>query len=157
MPRSGATTVAAYLAAQPPERRSELQKVRRVIRKHLPRGYRETLNWGAITYEVPLSRYATTYNGQPLCYAALAAPKSHLALHLMAAYGNAVLRQRLEDGFRLAGKRLDMGKACIRFRTADDLPLDVIGEIVASTPVEKYVAVAEAARQRTSKRPGGKA
>ena len=150
--RSTATTVAAYLAKLPPERRTALARVRRVIRTHLPRGYRETMNWGAITYEVPLRQYPATYNGQALCYAALVAQKNHLSLYLMAAYGSTTLRRRLKEGFRKAGKRLNMGKACIRFRTTDDLALDVIGEIVASTPMAQYIAWAAAIRQRRGRR-----
>ena len=146
--RSAARTVTAYLAQLPPERRAALVEVRRVIKKHLPRGYRETVTAGMITYEVPLRVYPTTYNGRALWYAALASQKGYASLHLMAVYGSAELRRRLQDGFRQAGKRLDMGKACIRFRQSGDLALDVIGEIIASVPMATYIAVAEAARQR---------
>ncbi len=147
--KSKARTVAAYLAGLPPTQRAVLVQVRRVIKQHLPRGYREAMNWGAITYEVPLRRYPTTYNGQPLCYVALAGQKEYASLYLMAAYGNPAVLERLQDGFRRAGKRLDMGKACIRFRALKDLPLDVIGEVVASTPMAEYIRRAEAIRTRT--------
>jgi len=150
--KSKARTVAAYLGALPPAQRAVLAQVRRVIKRHLPRGYREAMNWGAITYEVPLRRYATTYNGQPLCYVALAGQKHYASLYLMAASGNPAVLERLQDGFRKAGKRLDMGKACIRFRALEDLPLDVIGEVVASTPMAEYIHRAEAARTRTRSR-----
>jgi uncharacterized protein YdhG (YjbR/CyaY superfamily) len=152
MLRTKVRSVTQYLAALPADRRSALAKVRQVIRKHLPPGYRESFNWGAITWEVPLSRYPDTYNGQPLCYAALASKKNHASLYLMMAYMNPTLTRRLQDGFRAAGKRLDMGKACIRFRKADDLALEVIAEMVASTPLERYVARAEAGRNRPRKR-----
>ncbi len=122
--------------------------VRRVIKRHLPRGYRETLTRGMIAYEVPLRVYPTTYNGQALWYAALASQKGYASLHLMAAYGNAELTRRLQEGFKAAGKRLDMGKACIRFRESSDLALDVIGEVIASVPMARFVAVAEAVRRR---------
>jgi len=141
-------TVAKFLAQLPAERRKELARVRTVVRKHLPAGYRETLTKGMIIYEVPLARYADTYNGQPLWYAALAAPKGYLTLHLMAAYGSPELTQRLVDGFRAAGKKLNMGKACIRFHAAADLALDTIGSVVASVPMERFVAIAQAARRR---------
>lgn len=142
------TTVAGYLAQLPPDTRATLTRVRRLIKRHLPAGYRETMNWGAITYEVPLRRYPDTYNGQPLCYVALAAQKHYASLYLMGAYGDAALRRRLQDGFRRAGKRLNMGKSCIRFRQVDDLALDVIGAVVAAVPVNRYVAIAESARTR---------
>lgn len=147
--KNTAATVTEYLAQLSPERRAVLTAVRRVIKKHLPAGYREAMNWGAITYHVPLRDYPTTYNGQPLCYAALASQKQHVSLYLMAAYGSPTLAKRLEDGFRQSGKRLDRGKACIRFKSVDDLPMDVIGELIASTPMTTYIARAEAVRQRT--------
>jgi hypothetical protein len=101
-------------------------------------------------YEVPLSVYPTTYNGQPLTYAALAATKNGGTVHLMAAYGNPVQTKTLEVGFKKAGKKLDMGKACIRFKSIDDLDLDSIAAVVASTPMDKYVGFAEAVRTRKS-------
>jgi hypothetical protein len=146
--RSTTKTVASYLRDLPADRRAELARVRQVIRKHLPKGYREAMGWGIITYEVPLSRYPDTYNGQPLCYAGLGAHKNHLALYLMPVYGSPKLAARLRAGFKRAGKKLDMGKSCIRFRRTDDLALDVIGEIVGAVPPDKYVALAEAARHR---------
>jgi Domain of unknown function (DU1801) len=141
-------SVNEFLATLPVARRKELERVRSVVRENLPAGYAETLTKGMIVYEVPLERYADTYNGHALWYAALASQKAGLTLHLMVAYGSASLRRRLQDGFEAAGKKLDMGKACIRFRTADDLALDVIAEVVASTPLDRFVALAQAARRR---------
>jgi len=99
-----------------------------------------------LVYQVPLARYSDTYNGHPLWYVALASEKSYLSLHLMRIYGDPAMAKRLRDGFRAAGKKLDMGKACVRFKTADDLPLDVIADVVSSTPLERWVAIARAAR-----------
>ena len=148
MAMSTPSSVTEFLAQLPAERRKELQRVRSVVRKHLPAGYKETLARGMIVYEVPLRRYADTYNGHPLWYAALASQKNYLALHLMPVYGSVTLAQKLRAGFKAAGKKLDMGKACIRFQTADDLALDAVGEVVASTPVERWVAIAQAAGRR---------
>ena len=91
MAHSNAMTVAAYLAGLPPAVRATVARVRRLVKHHLPGGYREAMNWGAITYEVPLRRYPTTYNGQPLCYVALAAQKGYVSLYLMGAYRSPVL------------------------------------------------------------------
>jgi hypothetical protein len=148
MPPKVASSVATYLAQLPSDRRKELARVRAVVRKNLPSGYEEELSRGIIVYSVPLRVYPDTYNGQALWYVAMASQKNYLTLYLMNAYAHAPLARRLRDGFKAAGKRLDMGKACIRFRSADDLALDTIGEIVASTPLEKYVAFAKAARRR---------
>ena len=101
-----------------------------------------------IAYSVPLRVYPDTYNGQALWYVAMASQKNYLTLYLMNTYAHAPLAQRLRDGFKAAGKKLDMGKACIRFKSADDLALDTIGEIVASTPLENYVAIARAVQRR---------
>lgn len=147
MPRKRSLSVATWLAQLPPERRKELERVRRVVRRHLPPGYEETLAKGMIVYEVPLSRYAETYNGHPLWYAALAVQKRYCTLHLLPAYGSAALLQRLRDGFKAAGKKLDMGKGCVHFRSADDLALETVGAVIASTPVDRWVAMAQAARR----------
>jgi hypothetical protein len=122
--------------------------VRSVIRRHLPRGYEETVSKNMLAYQVPIERYSDTYNGQPLWYVALASEKSYLSLHLMPVYGSAALARKLTDGFKSAGKKLNMGKACVRFTSADDLALDAIGEIVAAVPMERWIAIARAARRR---------
>lgn len=129
-------------------RRAELERVRKVIGKHLPKGYEEVAVKNMIVYQVPLERYSDTFNGQASWYAALAAQKNYLTLHLMGVYGSKPLRTKLETGFKAAGKKLDMGKACIRFQSADDLALDVIGDIVAAVPVDKWVDAARAARRK---------
>lgn len=148
MVQSKATTVKQYLDELPPERRREIAKVRSVVRKNLPKGYRETMNGGMISYGLSLERYPDTYNKQPLCYAALAAQKNFNTLYLMGAYGDPKQRKRLEDAFRKSGKKMDMGKSCLHFRTADNLPLEAIGEIIASTPPEKMIEMYEAARPK---------
>jgi hypothetical protein len=140
--------VATFLAGLPVERRREIERVRDLVRQNLPDGYEEVISKNMLVYQVPMARYSDTYNGRPLWYVALASEKNYLSLHLMRVYGDAAQLERLEDGFQAAGKKLDMGKACIRFRTANDLPLDVIAEIVASTPLERWVQIAESARRR---------
>lgn len=143
--KTSATTVTEYLASLPEERRTALKAVRSVIKKHLPKGYEEGFGLGMITWSVPLKVYPDTYNGHPLCYAALANQKHHIALYLMCSYMNAPLQKKLAAGFKAAGKKLDMGKACIRFKKLDDLPLDVIGEVAAAVPLERYVEMAKQA------------
>ena len=139
-------TIPAFLAALPSERLREVERVRDVVRRHLPPGYEEVVSKNMLVYQVPLERYPDTYNGHPLWYVALASEKSYLSLHLMRVYADAEQSQQLEDGFRAAGKKLDKGKACIRFRTAEDLALNVIGDLVASTPMERWIQIARSAR-----------
>lgn len=146
---SKAPTVAAYLKSLPPERRRVVSKVRNAVRKALPKGYRESMGFGMITYGIPLKTYPDTYNGQPLCYAGLAAQKNHYALYLMGAYADPKNGKKLETEFRKRGKKLDMGKSCLRFKTLDDLPLDVIGEMIASTPPDRMIAYVEQSRPKS--------
>lgn len=148
MVSGSATTVASYLASLPPERRKVVAAVRKVVRKHLPAGYRETMGWGMICYGIPLKTYPDTYNGQPLCYAALAAQKNHYALYLMCAYADAKQYAALKQAFARAGKRMDMGKSCLRFKQLEDLPLDAVGKVIASTPPKKYIAIIETSHPR---------
>ena len=147
MVQSSARTVDEYLKQLPDDDRKVLSAVRKVVRANLPKGYEEAMANGMIGYGIPLSRYPKTYNKQPLSYVALAAQKNHCALYLMCAYMDAAQTKALEDGFRKAGKKLDMGKSCIRFKSLDDIPLDVVGEVVASTPVERYIAIYEGTRK----------
>jgi Domain of unknown function (DU1801) len=148
MARIHAASVPDYLAALPPERRAALAAVRKVIRANLPRGYEEGPQFGMIGYYVPLARFPDTYNGQPLCLAALASQSSYMSLYLMCVYGDAKLRASFERDFRAAGKKLNMGKSCVRFKAVDDLPLDVIGKAIAAVSVDRYIAHYKEARKR---------
>lgn len=148
MARSAATTVSRYLAELPPERRKVVAEVRRVILANLPKGYEEGMEFGMIGYVVPLERYPDTYNSQPLMYAALAAQKNAYSLYLMCAYAETPVGKALRTGFKAAGKKLDMGKSCIRFKRVEDLPLEVIGAAIAAVPLEKYVEIARKAHRK---------
>ncbi len=148
MVQSKATTVEEYLAELPEERRAVVAEVRRLILEHLPDGYQERMNWGMITYEIPLARYPKTYNGQPLGYIALAAQKQYYSLYLMGVYGDSEQEKALKRAYAEAGKRLDIGKSCLRFRKLEDLLVEPIAEIVASTPPEAMIAQYEASRRR---------
>ncbi|MDQ6718205.1 MAG: DUF1801 domain-containing protein [Gemmatimonadota bacterium] len=141
-------SVTAFLDGLPPEKRKVIAAVRSVIRKKLPKGYEEVVQGKLIAYVVPLARLAKTYNGHPLWYAALAAQKNHFTVHLMTAYGDKKELAFIEDGFKKAGKKLDMGKACIRFKRLEDIPLEVIGESIARVPVDSYVARYESIKRK---------
>ena len=154
--RSEATTVADYLAELPEERRAAIESVRGVILERLPDGYRETMNWGMITYEVPLEAYPDTYNGQPLMLAALASQKNHMAVYLSAIYADDDARDRFEEAYRATGKRFDVGKSCVRFRRIDDLPLDVIGDAIEAVPVDRFIETYERGRSAARGKAGGR-
>ena len=148
MVQSKATTVEQYLEELPPERREVVSEVRKTILENLPEGYAESMNWGMISYEIPLEDYPDTYNGQPLGYLALAAQKRYYSLYMMGVYGDQEQEAKLNEGFKEAGKKLDMGKSCVRFRKLEDVPLDVIGELVASTPPQAMIAQYEKSRKK---------
>jgi uncharacterized protein YdhG (YjbR/CyaY superfamily) len=142
--QSEATTVEEYLAELPEERRAAVSAVRDVILANLPEGYDEGIQWGMITYSVPLEVSGKTYNGRPLAYVSLASQKNYLSLYLMGVYGEREQEFRAE--FEATGRKLDMGKSCVRFKRADDLPLDLIGREVARHSVADYLAKVQAAR-----------
>jgi hypothetical protein len=146
--QSAATTVDEYLSELPDDRRAVVRAVRDVVLAHLPDGYEETMRWGMISYEIPLTRYPETYNGQPLSYAGLASQKRHFALYLNGVYSDPDGEATFSARYRATGKKLDMGKSCVRFKQLDDLPLDLIGEVIAGTSVEQLIARYEASRRK---------
>lgn len=148
MARSEAKTVAAYLKELPTERRAVVSAVRDVVLKNLPKGYVETMSFGMIGYGIPLERYPDTYNQQPACYAALAAQKNYFALYLMGVYGDKKKEKQLADAYKKLGKKMDMGKSCLRFKSLDDIPLDAVGKLIASTPPEELIERMEAAKRK---------
>lgn len=142
-----AATVEEYLAQLPPDRRAVVAEVREMVRRHIPNGYEEAMAFGMIGYGIPLSRYPDTYNRQPLGLVAIAAQKNYYSLYLMCAYADSEDERAIREAFAKAGKKLDMGKSCIRFKRVEDIPLEAIGEVIARTPPEKYIAIYERARQ----------
>lgn len=150
MVSSKAASVAEFLAELPAERRCEIEKVRDVVNAALPAGYREGMAYGMIGWAVPLEDYPDTYNKQPLAYAGLAAQKNYNSLYLNCVYASQQRLKQLQAAFAAAGKTLDMGKSCVRFKRAEDLPLDVIGEEIASTPPAEFIRIYEEARRSVS-------
>ena len=149
--KSDAATVEEYLAGLPEDRRDAIEAVRRVVLENLPDGYEECMSAGMIGYVVPLSRYPDTYNRQPLGLAALASQKRHMALYLNNVYSDEETRDWFTSAYAASGKRLDMGKSCVRFKRLNDLPLDVIGQSIARTSVDEFLAFYEEARSKTKR------
>jgi hypothetical protein len=148
--QSKAATVKDYLESLPRDRREAIEAVRKVILKNLPKGIEETMD-GMIVYAVPHSVYPPGYHcdpKQPLPFAGLASQKNYMSLYLMCIY----LDRETEAAFRKAhlasGKKLDMGKCCIRFKKLDDLPLDVIAKTFASIKAKDYIALYEKTLKR---------
>lgn len=174
--QSRAKTVEHYLAELPEDRRAAISAIRAVILKNLPKGYEEGMGYGMISYHVPHSVYPAGYHcnpKQPLPFAALAAHKNHVALYLMCVYGDPDLVAWLREQWAATGKKLDMGKSCIRFKKLDDVPLAVVGRVIKKVPAKNYIeryeatvkrakpavnkkAAAEKATKKKKKKKGGK-
>lgn len=145
--KSTATTVDEYLKGLPEDRREAIGAVRKVILDNLPQGYEEVMQYGMISYVVPHSIYPAGYHckpSEPLTYALLGSQKNHMAIYLCNVYGHKETETWFRKAYLAYGKKLDMGKACVRFKKLDHLPLEVIGQVIARTPVNKYIAGVEA-------------
>lgn len=158
------TSVAEYVASLPPERRSAIAVIRKAIIANLDKGFEEGIQYGMIGYYVPHRHFAAGYHcdpKQPLPFAGLASMKGHMSLHLMGLYMETIdnkpptLRRWFEDAWKKSGKRLDMGKACVRFKTIDDIPLDVVAEVfrrqTAKAYIDLYVAAVGARKPYVSR------
>jgi hypothetical protein len=122
----------------PPDQRKTVSSARALVRKHIDKGFEEAMNWGAINWAVPLAELPDTYNGQPLTFVALGAHKSYCTLYLMSAYGDAKQKKWLAGEFKKAGKKFDMGKSCLHFKTMDDLAPKAVATVVASRTAKQW-------------------
>ena len=153
-----ASTVTEYLAALPADRRQALNEVRRGINRALPRGYKEGIQFGMISWFVPLSTYPAGYGGNkkvPLPLIGLASKKAYMALHMICFYGQPELREWFIAQYVKSGKKLDMGQGCLRFKKLEDLALDVVEKTVARLPVKDYIAGYQAMRDAMGKKKVG--
>lgn len=146
MVSSKAGTVDQYLAELPPERRAVIARVRDALNAVMPAGYREGMGYGMMGWDVPLEDYPNTYNKQPLAYAGLAAQKNSYSLYLTCVYSDPARAERLRAAAAAMGRKLDMGKSCIRFKRVEDLPLDAICDEIASTSPAEFIRIYEESR-----------
>ena len=156
--QSKAATVSDYLASLPDDRRKAIEAVRSVILANLDKDYEEGMQYGMIGYYVPHRIYPAGYHADPkqgLPFAALASQKNYMSVYLMGLYCGCIegvsdtnLVRWFREAWAKTGKKLNMGKACIRFKKADDLALDVLGEAIRRMPARKYVEVYEEARRK---------
>jgi hypothetical protein len=153
--QSKATTVAEYLAELSEDRREAISAVRDVVRKNLDAGFKEGMQYGMIGYFVPHEIYPSGYHcdpRQPLPFAALGSQKNYMSLYLMCVYGNPNQLEQLQRDWAKTGKKLDMGKACIRFARLSDLPLEVIGSAIRRVTAKRYIEICEQALASSAKR-----
>ena len=128
-----------YLESIPQDRRPVIEQVRQLILDNLPEGYVETVNWGMLSYEIPLEVFPETYNNQPLSYVGLAAQKQKNSLYLMAVYSSSEAYQSLMEAYAAKGLKPDLGKSCLRFRKAEDLPLEKVAELIRLKTPKEYI------------------
>jgi len=140
--QSKATTVDQYLASLPEDRRAAISAVRDVILENLDEHYEEGMQYGMIGYYVPHKVFPAGYHcdpKQPLPFASLASQKSHMAVYLMCVYGQPEQEQWFREAWAKTGKKLDMGKSCVRFKKLEDVALDVLGEAIRCAPTKAYI------------------
>lgn len=162
--QSKAATVQEYLDQLPPDRRSAIEAVRKVILANLDDSYEEGMQYGMIGYYVPHSVFPAGYHcdpKQPLPFAGLASQKNYMSIYMMSIYeceGQSPTEhvKWFRSAWKKTGKKLDMGKACIRFKKLEDLPLDVIGEAIKRIPATTYIASCKAAVAKTRSDAAGK-
>ena len=148
MAKGIADTADQYISGLSDDRRRSIAAVRQVVLDNLPAGYEEDFQGGMISYVVPLKKFPKTYNGKPLTYISLGSQKNHMSLYLMSIYGDEETARAFDAEYKASGKKMDRGKACVRFKNADDLPLDVIGNTVAGTSVQEFIEIYERSRRR---------
>lgn len=150
MVSSSTTTPDEYLASLPQDRREIISAIRDLILRNLPEGYQETINWGMLSYEIPLETYPDTYNKKPLNYIGLAAQKNYNSLYLMTVYQNPEDYRELMAAFEAMGVKPDMGKSCIRFKKLEQLPLGTISRLVSKTSVQEFIRVSKMLQSKKS-------
>lgn len=155
MVSSNALTVAEYLAELPPERREDVTELVNLVRENLPKGYEEVMAWGMIGYQVPLEVSGPTYNNKPIGPVAIAAQKNSISLYLLSIYASDDLTRQFQQRWLSSGKKLDMGKSCVRFRTLEHADLKTIAWAVGLLEPKEFTQMYLEARQayRKARRP----
>ena len=156
MVSSTAKTPKEYIDDLPDDRRDTIKKFRTLIRKSLPKGYKEAMRYGMLSYEVPLSVCPDTYNGEPLMYAGLASQKKHYGVYLCGMYVIPEVQKKLVTEWKKRGTRLDMGKSCLRIQSWEKCEPDLIADAIASVSMKKFVAAMSAATNTSKKKSGKK-
>ena len=142
--QSKATTVEAYVAELPEDRQKMINEFRKVIKKNLPKGFQECMNYGMIGWVVPHSKYPGGYHcnpKDPLPFMGLASQKNSVNFYHMGIYGDPkLLKWFTDEHAKASSKKLDMGKSCVRYKKAEDIPLKLIGELAAKISVDDWIA-----------------
>jgi len=132
-----------------PAARAVLYPVIDAVRDAMPPGYELGLQFGMPGWVVPLSRYPDTYNGRPLSYVSVGAQKNHHSLYLMGLANDPDRDAAFRAEWVATGRKLDMGKSCLRFRTFADVDLDLVVRAVADITVDEFLAAYERTTRAT--------
>lgn len=136
-----------YIAQLPEERQAVMEKLRKVISENLPADFTEMMNYGMIGYVVPHSVYPAGYHVNPtlpLPFVNIASQKNFVGLYHMGIYANPDLLEWFVSEFPKHCKRkLDMGKSCIRFKKMDDIPYELIGELISKMTAQEWIDIYE--------------
>ena len=147
--QSKAATPEEYVESLPDDRREAINKLRKVIRKNLPKGFAEEMSYGMIGYVVPHKLYPKGYHCDPklpLPFLNIASQKNFIALYHMGIYMNPKLLDWFTNEYpKHSKKKLDMGKSCLRFKKPDEIPYDLIGELASKVTVAEWVSLYEKA------------
>jgi hypothetical protein len=153
--QSKASTVEEYLTELPEDRRAAIAVVRELIRDNLDKDFEEGMQYGMIGYYVPHTIYPAGYHcdpKQPLPFAGLASQKNYMSLYMMSIYGDRDQLKQFQQAWKAAGKKLDMGKSCVRFKKLEDLALDVIADAVRRVSTSNYIEYYENALRSMNRR-----
>jgi uncharacterized protein YdhG (YjbR/CyaY superfamily) len=153
--QSKALTVDEYVAALPADRQQAITELKKIIKKNLPKGFEECINYGMIGYVVPHSIYPAGYHCKPtdpLPFMGLASQKNSINLYHMGVYADAKLLEWFTDAHAKAStKKLDMGKSCVRYKKPEDIPYELIGQLAAKMSVQDWIKLYEASFKKSSK------
>lgn len=145
--QSKAITVEEYIEELPADRKKAISELRKVVKKNLPKGFKETMGYGMIGYVVPHSIYAEGYHCNPelpLPFMNIASQKNFIAVYHMGVYADPKLLKWFQEEYAKAGAgKLDMGKSCIRFKNADKIPYSLIGKLASKITVDEWIAAYE--------------
>jgi len=147
--KSSAETVHEYLDEIGPEKAAVVRPLLEDIRSVIHPGFEEVMNWGMISYQVPLSLFPDTYNQKPLLYCSLAAQKHHVALYLMPAYAESTAYDLIVNRYESLGLKLDMGKCCLRLKTLAEVDRGVVKEIVGMYDPQEWISHYRSCRNQT--------
>lgn len=144
--RSQATTPDEYINGLPDDRKAPVTDLRNAINKTIPKGFKEVIAYGMISWVVPHSLFPAGYHcdpTKPLMMMSLASQKNYISLHHMGMYSGPLLDWFEKEWQKATPKKLDMGKCCIRFKKPDDVPIALIAELAGKLTPQKWIEIYE--------------